>query len=217
MATGVMVRFVLLTAVALSNGVVNASSTSVWSASTVSTAIPRGGRTALSTTWKRHPGSTTRRSSKECHGTVRHAVRNARPCLFGIQSKKAHAAEDDEDDLDGKSLEEFKAELSPLLRGVAGAVEVGVVTGGSYLTGAILGGVVGSVMGAPNLVKGQFGQWKSKAWASTKSWGELSAAFSGFHAVVRVCRGGVEDRWNGIVGSGLTGAYLARTCTLYFF
>jgi len=38
----------------------------------------------------------------------------------------------------------------------------------------------------------------------------LSASFSGFHALARVCRGGVEDRWNSIIGSAATGAYLSR-------
>jgi import inner membrane translocase subunit TIM22 len=50
----------------------------------------------------------------------------------------------------------------------------------------------------------------SKAVGSAKSWAQLSAAFSGFHALTRVVRGGKEDRWNGIVGAAMTGAFLNR-------
>jgi len=50
----------------------------------------------------------------------------------------------------------------------------------------------------------------TRAVAQGASWGQLSAAFSGFHALTRVCRGGVEDKWNGIIGSACTGAYLSR-------
>lgn len=50
----------------------------------------------------------------------------------------------------------------------------------------------------------------SKAFASCKSWAQLSAAFSGFHNFVRLCRGGADDGWNAIWGSALTGAFLNR-------
>ena len=43
-----------------------------------------------------------------------------------------------------------------------------------------------------------------------KNWAQLSAAFSGFHVFVRVCRGGVEDSWNHVLGSACTGAYMNR-------
>ena len=56
----------------------------------------------------------------------------------------------------------------------------------------------------------RIGAMNSKATGQAKSWSQLSAAFSGFHALTRVCRGGVEDKWNGIVGSAFTGAYLNR-------
>mmetsp|Transcript_18650 Transcript_18650/g.26266 ORF Transcript_18650/g.26266 Transcript_18650/m.26266 type:complete len:403 (+) Transcript_18650:70-1278(+) len=56
----------------------------------------------------------------------------------------------------------------------------------------------------------RLGFFHNKALTQAKSWGQLSAAFSGFHALTRVCRGGVEDRWNGIIGSFCTGAYLNR-------
>ena len=59
-------------------------------------------------------------------------------------------------------------------------------------------------------IQRRIGDWNSKAVIQGKSWGALSASFSGFHALVRVCRGGVEDRWNSIIGSAATGAYLSR-------
>jgi len=68
-------------------------------------------------------------------------------------------------------------------------------------TGINLGG--GSI---PNRLKGL----NAKAMGTAGSWAQLSAAFSGFHALTRVCRGGVEDKWNGLIGSGLSGAYLSR-------
>jgi len=58
----------------------------------------------------------------------------------------------------------------------------------------------------PNRLRGL----NAKAMRTAGSWAQLSAAFSGFHALTRVCRGGVEDKWNGLIGSAFTGAYLAR-------
>eukprot|EP00555_Chaetoceros_dichaeta_P011991 CAMPEP_0198256462 /NCGR_PEP_ID=MMETSP1447-20131203/6383_1 /TAXON_ID=420782 /ORGANISM="Chaetoceros dichaeta, Strain CCMP1751" /LENGTH=333 /DNA_ID=CAMNT_0043943121 /DNA_START=145 /DNA_END=1142 /DNA_ORIENTATION=+ len=59
----------------------------------------------------------------------------------------------------------------------------------------------------PNRLKGL----NAKAMGTAGSWAQLSAAFSGFHALTRVCRGGVEDKWNGLIGSALSGAYLSRS------
>jgi len=72
---------------------------------------------------------------------------------------------------------------------------------------------------APNAgmkeIQRRIGDWNGKALAQGKSWGALSASFSGFHALARVCRGGKEDRWNSILGSAATGAYLSRQGTLF--
>jgi len=143
------------------------------------------------------------------------------------------------------SLEEMRARLGPVGKTVAGAVEVGMVTAGSYLSGGVLGYIGGGLFGLgaltrpsdyqppppPNLpgqqppltppmrpkptgfggeFRGRMGNVNVKAVASAKSWSQLSAAFSGFHALTRVVRGGREDRWNGIVGSACTGAFLNR-------
>ena len=158
------------------------------------------------------------------------------------------------------TLEEMRAALGPVGKAVAGAVEVGVVTAGSYLSGGAMGYVGGGLFGMgalfrpadsppppppggagplglggarpqpppppppqapppppprirPGLggeVRGRLGNLNSRALASAGSWAQLSAAFSGFHALSRVVRGGREDRWNGIAGSAMTGAYLNR-------
>mmetsp|Transcript_21999 Transcript_21999/g.32686 ORF Transcript_21999/g.32686 Transcript_21999/m.32686 type:complete len:364 (-) Transcript_21999:294-1385(-) len=127
------------------------------------------------------------------------------------------------------SLAEMREQLGPIGRAIAGAVEVGVVTGGSYLSGGILGYLLGGVMGTPTLlksssaaasetiknslgeeVKGRLGTWHFKAATQAKSWAQLSAAFSGFHALTRNLRGGKEDKWNSVFGSAATGAYLSR-------
>mmetsp|Transcript_25391 Transcript_25391/g.32307 ORF Transcript_25391/g.32307 Transcript_25391/m.32307 type:complete len:177 (+) Transcript_25391:23-553(+) len=123
----------------------------------------------------------------------------------------------------------MREQLGPIGRAIAGAVEVGVVTGGSYLSGGILGYLLGGVMGTPTLlkssssaasetvknslgeeVKGRLGTWHFKAATQAKSWAQLSAAFSGFHALTRNLRGGKEDKWNSVFGSAATGAYLSR-------
>lgn len=131
------------------------------------------------------------------------------------------------------TLEEMRAQLGPVGLMVANAVEVGVTTAGSFMSGGIFGYLIGGVTGVPGLfrnpnagtsvpppdgisrngikdVQRRIGSWNSQALAQGKSWGQLSASFSGFHALTRVARGGVEDRWNGILGSALTGAYLSR-------
>jgi hypothetical protein len=143
------------------------------------------------------------------------------------------------------TLEEMRARLGPVGKSVAGAVEVGMVTAGSYLSGGILGYIGGGLFGLGALARpsdyqppppptlpgqqapptpptrpkptgfggefrGRMGNVNAKAVASAKSWAQLSAAFSGFHALTRVARGGREDRWNGIVGSAFTGAFLNR-------
>lgn len=134
------------------------------------------------------------------------------------------------------SMEELRAQLGPIGRLVANSVEVGVTTAGSYMSGGLFGYLIGGATGVPSLFKKstesatqnfnsnvnagglsnlreiqrRVGSWNSHAFARGKSWGEVSASFSGFHALTRAARGGVEDRWNGIVGSAFAGAYLSR-------
>ncbi|KAL9178575.1 hypothetical protein ACHAXT_001913 [Thalassiosira profunda] len=116
------------------------------------------------------------------------------------------------------SLDELRAQLGPLGLLVSNSIELAVVTLGSYISGGALGYLGGSVMGVPSTLLGKgmggfgerFAALHAKAFASCKSWATLSAAFSGCHNLVRVCRGGVEDGWNAVFGSALTGAFLNR-------
>jgi len=134
------------------------------------------------------------------------------------------------------SLEVMRAQLGPVGSLVANAVEVGFTTASSYISGGLFGYFIGGAMGIPGVLRKEavngasgippmksavpnagmkeiqrrIGDWNSKALAQGKSWGALSASFSGFHALARVCRGGVEDKWNSILGSAATGAYLSR-------
>ncbi len=125
------------------------------------------------------------------------------------------------------TIAEMRARLGPIGLLVANSVEVGIATASSYMSGGIFGYMIGAAMGVPSLFKessekananlsqfnkiqGRIGNWNQKAFAQGKSWATLSASFSGFHALTRVCRGGVEDRWNSIIGSACAGAYLSR-------
>lgn len=117
------------------------------------------------------------------------------------------------------TLAEMRANLGFVGKLIAGTVEVALVTAGSALSGAALGYVGGGIMGVPTLfqaspgvtgVGAKLGAWNARAIGASKNWAQLSGAFSGFHAVARVARDGREDRWNAVVGSAMTGAYLSR-------
>lgn len=133
---------------------------------------------------------------------------------------------------DGETEEEEEEfgydSLSPLGKTIAGAVEVGVITASSYVSGGIFGYLVGGAMGVPilfrpppladgnanNALKQLASKLKlmnERAVQAGKNWGQLSASFSGFHALCRVVRGGREDKWNYIIGSGAAGAFQSRS------
>mmetsp|Transcript_41121 Transcript_41121/g.86389 ORF Transcript_41121/g.86389 Transcript_41121/m.86389 type:complete len:288 (-) Transcript_41121:201-1064(-) len=120
---------------------------------------------------------------------------------------------------DEPTLEELRAQLGPFGIFVSNAIELTVVTLGSYISGGLLGYIGGGVMGVPSTLFGKdmggisqrFSALHSKAFTSCRSWATLSAAFSGFHNFVRLCRGGLEDNWNAVFGSALTGAFLNRS------
>lgn len=118
--------------------------------------------------------------------------------------------------------------LNPLGKTIAGAVEVGVITASSYISGGIFGYLVGGAMGVPILFRptpsaggnannalqqlaSKLKLMNEKAVQAGKNWGQLSASFSGFHALCRVVRGGREDKWNYIIGSGAAGAFQSRS------
>mmetsp|Transcript_16447 Transcript_16447/g.33095 ORF Transcript_16447/g.33095 Transcript_16447/m.33095 type:complete len:317 (+) Transcript_16447:136-1086(+) len=127
------------------------------------------------------------------------------------------------------TLEELRSQLGPIALFVSNTIELTVVTLGSYLSGGLLGyfgggilniGVLfgqGSVVDPANVglfgkLSARLSQLNSKAFGNAKQWGKLSAAFSGFHNLVRMVRGGeVEDVWNAFWGSALTGAFLNKS------
>ncbi len=144
-----------------------------------------------------------------------------------------------EEDEYPQSIEEFKANLGPVALLVANSIEVGMATAGSYISGFMFGYIVGGVMGVPTLFqKGagaagslkamnanhnalkefqrRMGNLNSKAFTQSKSWASLSASCSGFNTLTRVCRGGVEDRWNTIIGCACAGAYQSRHGEFFF-
>ena len=118
------------------------------------------------------------------------------------------------------TLEELRAALGPAGLFAAGAMELAVVTFGSYVSGAFLGYVGGGIMGIPSTLFGggasggamrRLSALHAKAAASCASWAALSASFSGFNNLVRLCRGGEDDgNWNAVIGSAMTGAFLNR-------
>lgn len=116
------------------------------------------------------------------------------------------------------SLEELRAQLGPIGLLVSNTIELTLVTLGSYISGGMLGYLGGSVMNIPSTLFGKsmgsisqrLSALNSKAFTTMKTWGQLSAAFSGFNNFVRLCRGDVDDGWNTVFGSALTGAFLSR-------
>jgi len=116
------------------------------------------------------------------------------------------------------TLGELRAQLGPIGTIVSNSVELAVLTLGSFVSGGALGFVGGGVMGVPSTLFGKemgslparLSALNSKAFTSCKSWGSLSAAFSGFNNLVKMCRGGVDDSWNAVWGSAMTGAFLNR-------
>lgn len=153
------------------------------------------------------------------------------------ESEPETGLESVEDDEKEPTVDEMYSSLGFFGRSVVGGIDVALVTATSYLSGACLGYFGGGLFGASVLfqnanapppgseagmriidpnngffkeARGRLGKLNSKALTTGKSWGELSAAFSGFHALARVARGNVEDKWNGVIGSACTGAYMAR-------
>ncbi len=117
------------------------------------------------------------------------------------------------------SLGELRSQLGPLGLLVSNTIELTIVTMGSFISGSLLGYIGGGIFNTPSTLfgksMGNLGQrlaaLNAKAFTQCKSWGKLSAAFSGFNNFVRMCRGeGEEDGWNTVIGSGLTGAFLSR-------
>jgi hypothetical protein len=154
--------------------------------------------------------------------TRRATTKKAKP---NVTVEEEAEGEEEEDQLGYDSL-------GPIGKTIAGAVEVGVVAASSYISGGIFGYVVGGAMGIPILFRplpsaantnsalkqfaSKLKMMNEKAVHAGKNWGQISASFSGFHALCRVARGGREDKWNFIIGSGAAGAFQSRSGTFLF-
>lgn len=137
---------------------------------------------------------------------------------YNQQQSSSSAIQLQEQQQQPPSLEELRAQLGPIGLLVSNTIELTLVTLGSYISGAMLGYLGGSVMNIPSTLFGKsmgsisqrLSALNSKAFTTMKTWGQLSAAFSGFNNFVRLCRGDVDDGWNTVLGSALTGAFLSR-------
>ncbi|KAL3786465.1 hypothetical protein ACHAW5_003532 [Stephanodiscus triporus] len=116
--------------------------------------------------------------------------------------------------------EEIRDALGPIGLLASNAIELVVVTAGSYVSGGMLGYVLGGMMGAPSALFGKsatggmlrrLSELHARAFVSCGSWATLSASFSGFNGLVRLCRGEADDGWNAVFGSALAGAFLNRS------
>ena len=118
------------------------------------------------------------------------------------------------------------AELGPVGRIVAGAVEVAVSTALEYVSGFMGGYALGTVTDVPRLLfrttnqptfvretSSRFVRLHSKSIQWAKKWGGISAAFGGFNVLIKVARGGKEDDWNSIISSTAAGVFFARKGT----
>lgn len=174
--------------------------------------------------------SSTKNSWRQYYGANKSAGATNAIQTVGLRKKTKSKMIDLDDDFDYNynqlseaqlqqpSLEELRGQLGPIGLLVSNTIELTIVTMGSFISGGLLGYIGGGVMNIPSTIfgksMGSFGQrlaaLNTKAFATCKTWGTLSAAFSGFNNFVRLCRGDVDDGWNTVIGSGLTGAFLSR-------
>ncbi|CAM9830425.1 unnamed protein product [Chrysoparadoxa australica] len=91
-------------------------------------------------------------------------------------------------------------------------MEVGLGTFGSFLSGGVLGYVIG--FGKGIFAGGHSGLALLKAVHKTATttggnWGSITACFAGFGGAARVVRN-KDDKWNNVIGSCGTGAFMCR-------
>eukprot|EP00611_Tribonema_gayanum_P031294 TRINITY_DN8_c0_g1_i1.p1 TRINITY_DN8_c0_g1~~TRINITY_DN8_c0_g1_i1.p1 ORF type:complete len:233 (-),score=55.18 TRINITY_DN8_c0_g1_i1:152-850(-) len=98
---------------------------------------------------------------------------------------------------------------------VGGAIEIGTTVAGSYISGGILGYVIGLGMGAASKgamsggMGGLFSTMGARGKQTAIAWGGITACFSGFTTAAKVIRSR-DDRWNQILGSCGTGAAMCK-------
>mmetsp|Transcript_19759 Transcript_19759/g.27850 ORF Transcript_19759/g.27850 Transcript_19759/m.27850 type:complete len:201 (+) Transcript_19759:44-646(+) len=98
---------------------------------------------------------------------------------------------------------------------ISGCKEITSNALGSFVSGAVLGYVIGLGMGVVkkdastatnNIIK----RMNTSGKVTALNWGSLTACFSTFDCASKVIRGR-NDRWNQIIGSSCTGAFLSRS------
>jgi hypothetical protein len=99
---------------------------------------------------------------------------------------------------------------------IFGGVEVAYVVGSQWLSGFVMAYVFGGISGVYGLTKPptegltRFSRWNQRNVRWGKSWGTISAAFSGFDTSVKLLRNNRVDEWNSLIGSAFAGAFFVR-------
>jgi hypothetical protein len=99
---------------------------------------------------------------------------------------------------------------------VFGGIEIAYTVGTQYLSAFATAYVLGSLTGAVGFTKAptdgitRFARWNQRNLKWGKSWGSISASFSGFDTGVRLLRNNKVDEWNSLFGSACAGAFFAR-------
>mmetsp|Transcript_29533 Transcript_29533/g.48733 ORF Transcript_29533/g.48733 Transcript_29533/m.48733 type:complete len:239 (+) Transcript_29533:26-742(+) len=100
---------------------------------------------------------------------------------------------------------------------VFGGIEIAYTVGTQWLSGFATAYLLGSVTGAVGFSKPptdgitRFARWNQRNVKWGKSWGSVSASFSGFDTSVRLLRNNKVDEWNSLFGSACAGAFFARS------
>jgi hypothetical protein len=99
---------------------------------------------------------------------------------------------------------------------VFGGIEIAYTVGTQYLSAFATAYVLGSLTGAVGFTKPptdgitRLARWNQRNLKWGKSWGSISASFSGFDTGVRLLRNNKVDEWNSLFGSACAGAFFAR-------
>jgi Tim17/Tim22/Tim23/Pmp24 family len=100
---------------------------------------------------------------------------------------------------------------------VFGGVEIAYTVGTQWLSGFATAYMFGSITGVVGLTKpptdglSRLARWNQRNVRWGKSWGSVSASFSGFDTGVRLLRNNKVDEWNSLFGSACAGAFFARS------
>jgi Tim17/Tim22/Tim23/Pmp24 family len=100
---------------------------------------------------------------------------------------------------------------------IFGAVEVAYTVGTQWVSGFATAFIFSSVTGVMGFAKPptegltRLARWNQRNVRWGKSWGSISASFSGFDTGVRLVRNNKVDEWNSLLGSACAGAFFVRS------